>query len=297
MDSIDKNILLDLHVNCRATFQQMATKNGLSSNAIKKRFNNMLSTGVIEKFHVELTLAGVDAEMLMALITTDGNENVDFVETMGNHPMISYIGKMSGGIYNVFSCFQGTVGLSEMGKYFRNLPSVTNVEMYPLLITRGYKVEFSNSQITVLKCLIENPRERVSELSKKTGLTSRMVSKTIHELMEEGGLSFGISWNPNIGGLVAMIRVQWDEPTSNLSEILNFLQNSFPEEYFAPMITASNPVVFATFIVEDLTRVQQISTEIRKYSPVTNVITYMGEPSRVFPDIKTIKLKELLASE
>ena len=295
MDSIDKNILLDLHVNCRTTFQEMANKNGVSANAIKKRFNKMLSTGVIENFYVELPLAGVDAEMLMALITTDGNEDENLIEMMGNHPMISYIGKLAGGMYNVFSCFRGTAGLSEMGTFFRNLPSVTNVELHPLIRQRGNKVVFSNLQVKVLKCLIENPREAASEIAKKTGLTSRMVSRTINELREEGGVSFGINWNPNIGGIVVMIRVQWDEHKTNLAEIISFLQNSFPEEYFAPMISASSPMLFASFIVKDLKVAQYIASEIKKYQHLTNVITYMGEPSRVFPDIKTIKLKELLS--
>ncbi|PWI48297.1 hypothetical protein CEE45_07525 [Candidatus Heimdallarchaeota archaeon B3_Heim] len=296
MDSIDKNILLDLHVNCRTTFQEMANKNGVSANAIKKRFNKMLSTGVIENFYVELPLAGVDAELLMALITTDGNEDGNFVEVMGNHPMISYIGKLAGGMYNVFSCFQGTIGLSEMGAFFRNLPSVTNVEIHPLLYWRGNKVEFTNLQGKVLKCLIEDPRRAASEIAKQTGLTSRMVSKTINELMEKGGVILGIIWNPNLGGIVAMIRISWLEQKTNLKEIISFLQKNFPEEYFAPMISATSPVLFATFIVKDLKVVQTITSEIKKFQHVTNVITYLGEPSRVFPDIKTTKLKELLNS-
>ncbi|MHA1940420.1 MAG: winged helix-turn-helix transcriptional regulator [Candidatus Hodarchaeales archaeon] len=296
MDSIDKNILLDLFSNCRTTFQEMATKNGVSANAIKKRFNKMLSTGAIENFYVELTLAGVDAEMLMAFVTTDGNEDANFIEMMGNNSMISYIGKLSGGVYTVFSCFQGMAGLSEMGTFFRNLPSVTNVELHPLLIQQGNKVEFSNLQIKVLKCLIENPRETASEIAKKTGLTSRMVSKTINELMDEGGVNFGINWNPNISGIVVMIRVQWDEHGTNLTDVLSFLQNTFPDEYFTPMISASNPLLFATFIVKDLKVVQNITTEIKNYPHLTNVITYMGEPSRVFPDIKTIKLNEIVNS-
>ena len=123
MDSLDKNILLDLHANCRITFQEIAQKNSISENAIKKRFTRMVNSGVIEDFYVELCLEMVDADMSMSLVTTDGTETGEFIEEIGKNPMVSYIGKMAAGIYNVFACYHGAVGLSEIGSFLRNFPS------------------------------------------------------------------------------------------------------------------------------------------------------------------------------
>ena len=295
MDSIDRNILLDLFSYCRVTFQEIAEKNDVSANAIKKRFNKMHSMGVIEDFYVELSLAMVDADISMSLVTTDGTEDEEFIETIGNNPMVSYIGKMSGGIYNVFACFSGTSGLSELGSFLRNLPQVRTVELHPLLYAKGEKIEFSPLQLKVLRYLVEDSRMPVSEIAKRSGLTSRIVSKVINELKEGGGVNFTISWNPNAGGLVIMLRIHWDEKEINFNQILSLLQKQFPLEYFAPMISATNPLLFASFIVKDMKRVQEISQELKKNPKITSLITYLGEPSRVYPDIKTIRLKEILA--
>lgn len=295
MDSLDKNILLELHGYCRTTFQKMAQRNDVSANAIKKHFNKMVSIGVIEGFYVELCLAMVDAEMSMNLVTTDGTEDDEFVTKIGNNPLVSYIGKLSGGVYNVFQCYIGASGLSEIGSFLRNFPQVKNVELHPLLYQRGAKVDFSTLQLKVLRHLTDDPRMSISEIAKRSGLTSRMVSKAINELKSGNGVNFGIYWNPNVGGIVVMIRIHWDEKETNMNEMLSFLQTTFPLEYFAPMISATHPLLFATFIVEDLKRVQEIVQEIRKNPKIGSLITYMGEPAKIFPDIKTIRLKEILA--
>jgi DNA-binding Lrp family transcriptional regulator len=42
MDSIDKGIILDLMVNARTTYQEMANKYSISANAIKNRIKKRL---------------------------------------------------------------------------------------------------------------------------------------------------------------------------------------------------------------------------------------------------------------
>lgn len=295
MDTIDKNILLDLHANCRTTYQEMAQKAGVSANAIKKRVNKMQTRGIIEGYYVELGLAMVDAEMSMAMVTTNGTEDEkEFTETIGKHSMVSYIGKLSGGLYNVFALYQGASGLSEMGVFLRNLPPVKQVELHPLLYAKGTKIELSALQLKVLRYLVDNPRAPISEVAKQSGFTSRMVSKTITELIDGGGVNFSIRWNPNVGGTTIMVRIHWDEKKADLNKILAFLQNRFGAQYFAPIISASLPLVFATFVVPDFQAVQEITGEIRKNSAIDSVISYLGEPSRVFPDIKSIRLMEMI---
>ena len=64
----------------------------------------------------------------------------------------------------------------------------------------------------------------------------------------QGGVNFSFYMNPSAGtGLVAMIRIHWEEKKTNLGEILGYLSQTFPEEYFIPLISATNPLIFAIF--------------------------------------------------
>ena len=109
MDVIDKNILTDLIINCRTTYQDMAIKYNLSANAIKKRINNMIYKGVIENFTIQLSLEMIDSDILMCIIKTDGTEDEEeFIEYIGNDPRFSSLGRASGNLYIAFAKYMNS---------------------------------------------------------------------------------------------------------------------------------------------------------------------------------------------
>ncbi|MHA2304216.1 MAG: AsnC family transcriptional regulator [Candidatus Hodarchaeales archaeon] len=296
MDSLDKNILLDLSNNSRATYQEIAEKNEVSANAIKKRVMKLISLGVIEGFFVELSYAMVDGEACMALVTTDGTEDESFIEMIGNNPQVGLVGKLAGSMYNIIAVYQGGSSLSELGSMLRNIPCVTNVELHPILFSMGKKVDFSTTDKKVLQYLVPDPRMAISEIAKKSGLTSRTVRKTIVELLKNSGVNFGIYMNPSAGtGITSMIRIHWKEKEIDVGAILAYLSQTFPDEYFVPLLSATNPLLFAIFLASDSRRIQEINAILRQKTEFTSIITYLGEPARIFPDLKLIRLKEILA--
>ncbi len=296
MDGLDRQILLDLSDNCRVTYQGMAQKHNVSANAIKKRVMKLLSLGVIEGFFVELTYAMIDAEPCMAIVTTDGTEDESFIETIGNNPLAGPIGKLTGSMYNIIGVYQGSSSLAELGSSIRNIPCVINVELHPLILFKGNKIDFSVTEKKVLQYLVSDPRMAISEVAKKSGLTSRTVRNTINELISGSGVHFGIHMNPSAGtGITVMIRIHWEEKAINVGEVLTYLSKTFPEEFFVPLLSATNPLVFAIFLTSDLRRIQEINQILRQKTEFTTIITYLGEPARLFPDLKQLRLKEILS--
>ncbi|MHA2096027.1 MAG: winged helix-turn-helix transcriptional regulator [Candidatus Hodarchaeales archaeon] len=296
MDGIDRKIMLDLSNNCRTTYQEMAQKHNVSANAIKKRVTKLLSMGVIQGFHVELSYAMVDGEACMVLVTTDGTEDESFIEMIGNSPYVGVVGKLAGSTYNLIAVYQGGSTLLEIGSMLRNISCVTNVEVHPIIFDKGKKVEFSFTDKKVLQYLVSDPRMTISEIAKKSGLTSRTVRKTIIELYKSSGVTFGIYMNPTAGsGITPMFRLHWKEKETNIGEILSYLSQTYPDEYFVPMLSATNPLLFAIFFISDSRRLKEINNLLRQKTEFTSIITYLGEPARFFPDLKLIKLREILA--
>ncbi|MHA2066081.1 MAG: Lrp/AsnC family transcriptional regulator [Candidatus Thorarchaeota archaeon] len=68
LDAIDRSIILNMSKNCRITFRTLAEKNGVSSNAIRKRVEKLLDTGVIQRFLVQLSRAMANSDVLFALV-------------------------------------------------------------------------------------------------------------------------------------------------------------------------------------------------------------------------------------
>jgi len=93
VDPIDKKILLALDSNCRLSYQALADQVCISANAVRKRFDRLIETGVIEEFVVLLRPDMVGSEYLVALVQTDGTENEEeFIEYLGANPNIVQAG-------------------------------------------------------------------------------------------------------------------------------------------------------------------------------------------------------------
>ena len=145
LDPIDKRILGLLDENCRLSYQALAERLGLTDTAIRKRLERLITTGVIEEFSIILKSAMMDSDYLIALISTDGSENEEtFIEQLGSNTMVIQVGQVvtgTGRLYFVHSEYIGAEGLQNLGKFFRTLEPVTDIEIHTILVQRGERFD------------------------------------------------------------------------------------------------------------------------------------------------------------
>jgi DNA-binding Lrp family transcriptional regulator len=297
MDEMDKVILLGLSMNCRVSYQSLARKLGVSSNAIKKRVDHLIGTGVIERFGVELSLEMFKGDMALCILETDGTEDEQqFCDALGENPMIGIVGPSSGSMYMLFATYIGTVGLSDLGVFLRRQKSVTNVETYPLIFLRGKKVHYSKSHLRILKCLAKDARMPVAEIAHETGLAARTVRRLIQDIIRGEGVRLSLSWDLNAGdGVVMIAKTTWVPEKTDIGDMMSWFSTQFPE-FYTPIIAASEPVIFASFVGPSLKRLDEITKQIRRSEKVKHVVSIFGRPSYSYPDLKQYELDRLLSS-
>ena len=299
MDDIDKRIILELDSDCRMTYQKMADKLGLSATAIKKRVTKLLEQGVIDRFITTLNYDMIDSDLLLAIIQTDGSEyQEEFIEEMGNNPKVIQVSSVAcgkGGLYCVFAVTSGVMALSDFGAFVRTLEPVIDSEIHVLLYPRGKKTKLTRLQLRVLKQLVDNPRMSVVEIADLAGMTARRVRKILDELQESEGILFAVLWNLGIGGLTeVLLRIEWDEKNASHEEIIDSLRREYPLEFWTPFISASYPVVFTRFVVEDLETIESISRAVRRSSFVKSLSTLVLYSNNIFDWPGITELRHLL---
>lgn len=298
MDYVDKQILLALLANCRVTYQELATQHNLSSNAIKKRIDKMESNGIIESYCIETSLAMVDAETAMFFVSTNGKENnSEFIKNLGTNECINYVGELSGSTYIIFCSHQnGSIGLGKLTAFLRSFDFATTVEAYPIFMDPGRKKDFSHQELLVIRELLKNAREPVSGIATSTNLPARVIKKVIDELRSNMYIFFTIRWNLNAGNNITFLeRIEIDEKITSLEKIHILLDKQFQKSYITPIICTTIPVIYAAFIIDQLTELQEIEGIIKKYQGIKSITTYIGKPNFSFEDIKTKYLKNLVA--
>lgn len=296
IDPLDKEILNTLGMNCRTSYQNLAEKHGVSATAIKKRVEKLLESGVLTEFIVELNLAMIDGEFFLALIHTDSSvKEDDFVELLGSNEMISEVGALTGGSYIVFGSYIGASGLSDIGNFLRTLNSVNDIEIHTLLFPRGKKYQLKKLHLRVLKHLIDDPRIAVTKIAKKTGLAARTVSRAIDEILESESVRLSIRWNLNASENITFLsKLRWDEDKINIEELLDWLRKEFGTEFWEPLVSANEPVMFPAFVVNNLRDVERVTKILEQRDFIKSVITLIGKPSRSFYDLRRYRLEEML---
>ncbi len=299
LDRSDKLLLLAMDLNCRLTFQALADKLNMTATAVKKRFEKLVDSGVIEEFAVILTPAMTGAEYLLALIETDGlEEENSFMDTIGSNRMTMQVGQIASGrgrMYLVLAEYQDARGMQELGRLFRTSANVNNVELHTLLRDQGKKFEFKTLHLRVLRQLMKDARMQVSEIASLENLTARRVSRALRELQESGAVDFGTRWNLSAGESTEVyIRIQYNQRSLGHKEIDDWFNERYPVGYWYLLVSALEPVVFAKFVIGHFKEAAEITQGVRNASFAERVDALVSYPVRKYSRLGTAILQEML---
>jgi Lrp/AsnC family leucine-responsive transcriptional regulator len=300
VDLIDKKTLLELDVNCRISFEELSRKLNITSNAVKKRFDKLVESGVIDEFTVAFKPAMTGAEYLIAEVRTDGSENEEvLVDTIGMNDMTVQVGLIVGGkgrSYMVHAEYIGAEGLSELGSFLRGLEGVTSVDMHTMVTDPGRKTELTKLHMRILRHLLDNPRMMISELASRSGLTARRVRKLLSELIESRSFWFSVRWNLSAGDSTEFyVRLEYDQSMSSPEEIDKWLRSEYEMEYWYSYVSALEPVLFAKFVTDHFRDAEPITRKATSADFVTSTRTLLCYPVKKFSRLGQIKLEEMLA--
>ncbi|MFX1416979.1 MAG: winged helix-turn-helix transcriptional regulator, partial [Promethearchaeota archaeon] len=253
----------------------------------------------IVRFMVIPHNALIDAEFVSGIVYSDGSENQNkFVEAMGSHSVIHHVSPLvsvSGGAYHIFGQYQGPKMLLDLGQYLRGLESVTDVKLHPTLFPPGRKIELTKLELRVLSCLIKNPRMQISGIAEGAGLSTRMARKVLRQLEDGGGVRFTVRWDVNAGDNVSFwIAIQWDPKSFSHEDIKERLANEFPGEYWTSFVAATEPTVFARFVVDDLRSAYHIVGQVRQAPYVETTEVFVCYSTAAFPWLGESLLEEMM---
>ncbi len=228
-------------------------------------------------------------EPINVIIETDGSEHIEsLIDQIGKLKPIRMITRFSNRIYGAFAFVAGTADFFELKVNLESFNPVTRVTIHPTLgITpdappkskarsRGQKVVFTQNQLRVLKCLTENVRMPIGEIAKRTHLTSRRISKILRELQDGGGVHFTIRMNYlALGDINLELIIRYDESKTGFNEIVRWFQEHYPIEFWSAAQFLDEPTIEISLLVEDPTKVGEITNIVREATFSESVDDYM----------------------
>lgn len=318
MDKTDKAIIHNLIINCRSSYRSLAQRIGLSPNAIKQRISKMIGDGIIIRFAATLSNAMIGTDDIIAIVSTEGTENTqELVSSIGKMPGVFNVSTLiapEGGAYLIHSQCLDSRTQADFGASLRILPGVRDVKIYRevsegdtmfgafgltvasrLSDEWNKKVEFSKSQLKVLRCLTQDARMQIGEISQQTGMAPKTIRRVLKELEPGRGIILHCRLDLTAGGLIdAYLRIEWDDRMITVDELTQWLRNEYPDEIWWFSISTTDPILFADLVVSSVLEVEQMSSQIRNAPFVKSTSTLVASANASFERLGERKLRELL---
>jgi DNA-binding Lrp family transcriptional regulator len=296
LDSIDKGILRELRRNCRTTYETLSRQHGVSANAIRKRVDRLQEKGVIAQYIVRLSPATSNVYPFLALASTDESlDSEDFVNAVGNHRLVNKVGFDSNGWCVITGTYRSPGDLSDFSEFIRSFESVHRCEVHPIPAELGGRSELTRLHLRVIKALRDDPRKSIAAVADESGMTARRVRSTLDQLVEDDIVRLSIRLNPNAGDTIYVtFRIRWDPSETSATAIRNELTTAFPDEFFLEGHSATEPLMWADFLVEKVSDSEGIAHTIKSIPSVRVENTILPFPGKCFPDLMDRVLDELL---
>ena len=296
LDLIDKQILSILLVNCRTPYREIAKSLKMSATSIKDRVDDMVASGVIIDFIVEFTPAMIGSEIAAIWLTTDNIEDKEqFISDIAASRGVLQITLIYGGDYLVFAEYTSSLELAALSETFRSNPHIISTEMHTLLSQRGMKTSLTNLQLRVLKALLKDARMQIIDIARETGLTVRLVRRTLRELRESEAIRFSLRWRLNVvDRLTSFIKLKWDPKQATRDEIINMMLIRYQDEFWDIFLSVSDPFLIGVVVVDNLNRVDTLTAELKSHPAIVYSEAFIYRPAYRYKSIKRLYLEEAI---
>lgn len=257
MDRTDIKILSTLLDNCRTSNHKISQLVGISSGAVASRIQKMLDNQIIRKF--SLSIEPLAFGFNIVYFVTVGQDWENILKRL----------ELIGQPYFVVPCVGGITICSILTN--EKVSKVTNIAQKLLDDVRILNIfeapsfdiyeSLTKTDLKILKILIADPRAQIDYLSKKTGFSTKTVSRSLEKLQNNDIIHFTLEYNPmklkNFISFAILVNAKKDvkKTVANVEKKIGklFLQK--------PWISKNQFVVF--FYSENIYKVDEITTTVR----------------------------------
>ena len=255
-------ILSSLLNNCRESDRQIGKKFGISGGAVGSRINKMKKSGLIENFCMK-----VEPPVL--------GQNIVYIVVSGQDiEKIMKQVKLVGLPFVIVPCVGGTtvcgiVVKEDVEQKIELLKNLMNDVRILLIFEAGSEeIDFNitKTDLQVLRELIDDPRQKIEELSKKTKLSTKTINRILEKFEENESIQFTLVYDPSkIEGYIpyAVLSVVNGE----IKTILKNLEKQFGDSFMMIPFLAKNQIVLFLYS-ENIFQMDAMTEKIREVNGI-----------------------------
>jgi DNA-binding Lrp family transcriptional regulator len=278
LDNLDIKILSRLLNNCRESDRQIGKELGISGGSVRARIRKMEDGQIIEKFTIK-----VDPPVLglgVVYIVVSGQNITEILEQISLVGNPFFVVPCVGGVTVCGIVVKGN--LDEKIELANKLMKDVRVLSIFEAENPGFSSNLTKTDLEILEQLMDNPREKIENISKRTNFSTKTITRCIEKLNENQGIQFTLVYDPSkIKGFIPHAILTWIE--GDLTETLKKLEKKFSESFLQIPFIAKNQIVLFMYS-SDIYEMDNLTQKVRNIDNVKSAdlfipkkITFLNE--------------------
>ena len=199
------SLIMLLSVNSRLSYAGLAERLNLSVNAVHKRIQLLIETGVIRKFTAKLSLASLGAVVTFVSGTSILGSFQNLPAKLKSHGSIYWLAEGSGKFLFIGAYLRNlneSVGLVEFLKKEAGLPepTVRIMAAAPLQVTPNPKpndLALYDLDYKIIRSLKDDSRKAVSDVANEVSVSAKTVRRRLMRMTKNNLIELGLEWYPD----------------------------------------------------------------------------------------------------
>lgn len=290
LDNLDIKILSRLLNNCRESDRQIGKELGISGGSVRARIRKMEDSQIIEDFTVKVDPPVLGLGVLYIVVT---GQNIKEILKQ-----ISFVGKP----FFVVPCVGGVTvcgivakdNLQEKIELANNLMRDVRVLSIFEAENPGFDSNLTKTDLEILEQLMKDPRQKIENISKKTNLSTKTVTRCIEKLHENQGIQFTVVYDPTkIKNFIPHAILTWID--GNLQKTLNSLEKDFSDSFLQIPFIAKNQIVLFMYS-KDIFSMDDLTQKIRNVKNVKSADLFIPKKITFLKEWLALAIKDLKKS-
>ncbi len=207
MDETDLTLAKLLLANARSPYRHLADQLGLSVNAVHKRIQALIKSGVITAFTAKPSLAALGASSVHIFGRSDSASLNERMGILGAHESTYWVSVAGGNRLYVGGIFQD---ISELSSYseqvsevggFRN-PTVGLIHADGLGDSTAvhrprHNSPFQTLDYEIIYALRNDCRKAITDVAEEIGVSAKTARRRLKRMMDGGMIDLSLEWYPD----------------------------------------------------------------------------------------------------
>jgi len=281
LDKLDIKILSSLLNNCRESDRQIGKELGISGGAVKARIKKMQKLKIIEKFSIKVEPPILGLGVLYIVVSGQNIKEILEQISLVGEPffIVPCIGGITVCSIVVKENLQQKITL--MNKIMKDVKILSIFEAE----NPGFNSNLTKTDLEILEQLLKNPIEKIENISKDTGLSTKTITRCIDKLQENDGIQFTAIYDPTkIKNFIPHAILAWID--GDHRETLEKMNHKFYESFMQIPFIAKNQIVLFLYS-HDIFEMDELTQMVRNMDNVVSADLFI--PKKISFPLKWLK--------